>query len=230
MEDMLNHRGDGVKGKTCTVSGSGNVAIYTIEKLLDVGAKAVTASDSGGTIHDADGIDREKLAWIKELKEVRRGRISEYAEHFGCEYLPGKRPWIIPCDLAFPSATQNELDGEDARTLVANGCIGVAEGANMPSDADAVAVFQNAKICYGPGKAANAGGVAVSGLEQTQNSSRIAWTRDEVDGKLQKIMEDIHEQCVIYGGSDDGYVDYVNGANIGGFVKVANAMLGYGVV
>jgi glutamate dehydrogenase (NADP+) len=230
MENMLNHRGDSTKGKTCTVSGSGNVAIYTIEKLLDFGAKPITASDSGGTIYDPKGIDREKLAWIKELKEVRRGRISEYAEHFGCEYLPGKRPWVVPCQLAFPSATQNELDGEDARTLVENGCIGVAEGANMPSDADAVAVFQEARIMYGPGKAANAGGVAVSGLEQSQNSSRIAWTRDEVDSKLTQIMADIHEQCVIYGGSDDGYVDYVDGANIGGFVKVANAMLGYGIV
>ncbi len=230
MENMLGHRGDGLKGKTCTVSGSGNVAIYTIEKLLQLGAKAVTASDSGGTIHDPEGIDEEKLAWLKELKEVRRGRISEYAEHFGCDYHAGKRPWMVPCDLAFPSATQNELDGEDARTLVDNGCIGVAEGANMPSEPDAVAVFQNAKIFYGPGKAANAGGVAVSGLEQSQNSLRIAWTRDEVDERLQKIMRDIHEQCVTHGATKDGYVDYVTGANIGGFVKVANAMVGYGVV
>ena len=230
MENMLKHRGDGLEGKRCAVSGSGNVAIYTIEKLLDLGATAITASDSGGTIHDPNGIDREKLAWIKELKEVRRGRISEYAEHFGCEYLPGKRPWVVPCDLAFPSATQNELDGEDARTLVDNGCVGVAEGANMPSDADAVAVFLEARIMYGPGKAANAGGVAVSGLEQSQNSTRVAWTRDEVDSKLNKIMDDIHEQCVIYGGANDGYVDYVDGANIGGFVKVGNAMLGYGIV
>jgi len=229
-EHMLERIDEGLEGKTAAVSGSGNVAIYTIEKLLDLDAVSVTASDSGGTIYDPDGIDREKLAWIKELKEVRRGRISEYAEHFGCEYLPGKRPWVVPCDLAFPSATQNELDNEDARTLVDNGCIGVAEGANMPSDTDAVAVFQEAKIMYGPGKAANAGGVAVSGLEQSQNSSRIAWTRDEVDEKLHKIMADIHEQCVIYGEKDGGYVDYVDGSNIGGFVKVANAMLGYGIV
>jgi glutamate dehydrogenase (NADP+) len=231
MQNMLEHRGDGIEGKTATVSGSGNVAIYTIEKLLDLGARPVTASDSSGFIHDPDGIDRDKLAWIKELKEVRRGRIGEYVDAFpNATYHEGKRPWIVPCDLAFPSATQNELDGGEARTLVDNGCIGVAEGANMPSDEDAVAVFQEAKIFYGPGKAANAGGVAVSGLEQSQNALRIAWSRDEVDARLQGIMKSIHEQCVAYGSGDERWVDYVQGANVGGFVKVANALLGYGVV
>jgi len=231
MQNMLNHRGDTIDGKTATVSGSGNVAIYTIEKLLDLGARPLTASDSGGFIHDPDGIDYEKLAWIKELKDVRRGRISEYVNAFpNASYHEGKRPWIVPCDLAFPSATQNELSGEDARILVDNGCIGVAEGANMPSDEDAVAVFQEAKIFYGPGKAANAGGVSVSGLEQSQNALRIAWSREEVDARLQGIMKSIHAQCVTYGTSDDGWVDYVQGANVGGFVKVANALLGYGVV
>ena len=231
MQNMLNHRGDTIDGKTATVSGSGNVAIYTIEKLLDLGARPLTASDSGGFIYDPDGIDHEKLAWIKELKDVRRGRISEYVDEFpNAEYQEGKRPWIVPCDLAFPAATQNELNGEEARILVDNGCIGVAEGANMPSDEDAVAVFQTAKIFYGPGKAANAGGVAVSGLEQSQNALRIAWSREEVDARLQSIMKSIHEQCVTYGTSDDGWVDYVQGANVGGFVKVANALLGYGIV
>ncbi len=231
MQNMLHHRDQGMDGKTATVSGSGNVAIYTIEKLLDLGAKPITASDSGGFIHDPDGIDMEKLAWIKDLKEVRRGRISEYVGVFpNATFHAGKRPWIVPCDLAFPSATQNELDGEHARILIDNGCIGVAEGANMPSDEDAVAVFQDAKIFFGPGKAANAGGVAVSGLEQSQNALRIAWSREEVDARLQGIMNSIHETCVTYGTSDDGWVDYVQGANVGGFVKVANALLGYGIV
>jgi len=231
MKDMLEHHGQGIEGKTATVSGSGNVAIYTIEKLLDLGATPVTASDSGGFIHDPDGIDAEKLVWIKELKETRRGRISEYASAFrNATYHEGRRPWIVPCDLAFPSATQNELNGVEARTLVDNGCIGVAEGANMPSDEDAVAVFQDAKIFYAPGKAANAGGVAVSGLEQSQNAMRIRWSREEVDTRLQGIMKSIHEQCVAYGSNDDGWVDYVQGANVGGFVKVANSLLGYGIV
>jgi glutamate dehydrogenase (NADP+) len=230
VENMLNRRGDSVDGKTAVVSGSGNVAIYTMEKLLQMGARPVTASDSGGFIHDPAGIDEEKLEWLKELKEVRRGRIDEYAQHFGCDYHESKRPWGVPGELAFPSATQNELDGDDARTLVDNGCIAVGEGANMPSDEDAVAIFTEAKTCYGPGKAANAGGVAVSGLEQSQNALRIAWSRDEVDERLKGIMQKIHEQCVIYGDEGDGYVDYVKGANIGGFVKVANAMVGYGVV
>ena len=231
MKDMLEHHGQGIEGKTATVSGSGNVAIYTIEKLLDLGATPVTASDSGGFIHDPDGIDAEKLVWLKELKETRRGRISEYASAFpNATYHEGRRPWIVPCDLAFPSATQNELNGVEARTLVDNGCIGVAEGANMPSDEDAVAVFQDAKIFYAPGKAANAGGVAVSGLEQSQNAMRIRWSREEVDTRLQGIMKSIHEQCVAYGSNDDGWVDYVQGANVGGFVKVANSLLGYGIV
>ena len=231
MKDMLEHHGQGIEGKTATVSGSGNVAIYTIEKLLDLGATPVTASDSGGFIHDPDGIDAEKLVWIKELKETRRGRISEYASAFrNATYHEGRRPWIVPCDLAFPSATQNELNGVEARTLVDNGCIGVAEGANMPSDEDAVAVFQDAKIFYAPGKAANAGGVAVSGLEQSQNAMRIRWSREEVDTRLQGIMKSIHEQCVAYGSNDAGWVDYVQGANVGGFVKVANSLLGYGIV
>jgi len=231
MKNMLEHQGQGIEGKTAAVSGSGNVAIYTIEKLLDLGATPVTASDSGGFIHDPEGIDAEKLVWIKELKEARRGRISEYADAFpNATYHKGRRPWIVPCDLAFPSATQNELNGEDARTLVDNGCIGIAEGANMPSDEDAVAVFQDAKIFYAPGKAANAGGVAVSGLEQSQNAMRIHWSREEVDTRLQGIMKSIHEQCVAYGSNDDGWVDYVQGANVGGFVKVANSLLGYGIV
>ena len=231
MKDMLEHHGQGIEGKTATVSGSGNVAIYTIEKLLDLGATPVTASDSGGFIHDPDGIDAEKLVWIKELKETRRGRISEYASAFrNATYHEGRRPWIVPCDLAFPSATQNELNGVEARTLVDNGCIGVAEGANMPSDEDAVAVFQDAKIFYAPGKAANAGGVAVSGLEQSQNAMRIRWSREEVDTRLQGIMNSIHEQCVAYGSNDDGWVDYVQGDNVGGFVEVANSLLGYGIV
>ncbi|MFQ5746905.1 MAG: NADP-specific glutamate dehydrogenase [Gemmatimonadota bacterium] len=230
MENMLRNRGDGVEGKTAVVSGSGNVAIYTIEKLIHLGAKPLTASDSNGFVYDPDGIDEEKLEWIKDLKEVRRGRIREYAEEFGCEYHEGKRPWAVPCDLAFPCATQNEIDGDDARTLVENGVIAVAEGANMPTDLDGVNVFLEAKLMYGPGKAANAGGVAVSGLEQSQNALRLAWSREEVDSRLQGIMKNIHDQCVIYGNSHGGYINYVDGANIGGFVKVADAMLGYGVV
>jgi glutamate dehydrogenase (NADP+) len=229
VQNMLEHRGDGMKGKVCTVSGSGNVAIYTIEKLTELGAKAVTASDSSGFIHDPDGIDAEKLAWIKDLKEVRRGRIKEYAEKFGCDYFEGKRPWSVPCDVAFPSATQNEINGAEAEELVKNGCIAVGEGANMPSDLDAVKVFVKNKIMYGLGKAANAGGVAVSGLEQSQNSLRLSWSREEVDAKLVDIMKNIHVKCVEFG--DEGnWVNYVKGANIAGFVKVADAMLAYGVV
>jgi glutamate dehydrogenase (NADP+) len=229
MQNMLEHRGDSMEGKTCVVSGSGNVAIYTIEKLTQLGARAVTASDSSGFIHDPNGITPEKLEWIKDLKEIRRGRISEYAEKFGCEYHDGKRPWGVPADLAFPSATENEINGEEAETLVKNGCIGVAEGANMPSDLDAVKVFMKNKVMYGLGKAANAGGVAVSGLEQSQNAMRISWSREEVDGKLVQIMKNIHEKCVEYGDEGD-WVNYVKGANVAGFVKVADAMLAYGVV
>jgi glutamate dehydrogenase/leucine dehydrogenase len=229
MENMLNHRGDSVKGKTCTVSGSGNVSIYTTEKILHLGGKVVTLSDSGGTIHDPKGIDEKKLAWVKDLKEVKRGRISEYADKFGCKYYAGKRPWHVKCDLAFPSATQNEIDEKDAEALVKNGCIGVSEGANMPTVPEGVEVFLKAKIAYGLGKAANAGGVAVSGLEQSQNAMRYSWSREEVDQKLQTIMKDIHEKCVEFGTKKGGFVNYVDGANIGGFVKVADAMLSQGV-
>ncbi|UCG86463.1 MAG: NADP-specific glutamate dehydrogenase [Gemmatimonadota bacterium] len=229
VQNMLEHRGDGMKGKVCTVSGSGNVAIYTIEKLTQLGAKAVTASDSSGFIYDRDGIDAEKLAWIKDLKEVRRGRIKEYAEKFGCEYHEGKRPWSVPCDVAFPSATQNEINGKEAEELVKNGCIAVGEGANMPSDLDAVKIYLKNKIMYGLGKAANAGGVAVSGLEQSQNSLRLSWSREEVDSKLVDIMKNIHAKCVEFGDEGD-WVNYVKGANVAGFVKVADAMLAYGVV
>lgn len=230
MDDMLATRGDGLKGKQAVVSGSGNVAIYTIEKLIWLGAKVVTASDSSGFIHDPAGIDAEKLAWLKELKEVRRGRIGEYAEKFGCAFHQKQRPWAVPCDLAFPCATQNELSAEDARTLVSNGVIAVAEGANMPTELAGIRIFQDAKILFGPAKAANAGGVAVSGLEQSQNAVRISWSREEVEGRLRDIMKSIHQNCVEHGRDGDGFVNYVKGANIGGFIKVADAMLAYGAV
>jgi glutamate dehydrogenase (NADP+) len=230
MEDMLENRGEGFKDKVCVVSGSGNVALYCIEKLGHLGAKPVTASDSGGFVYDPGGIIDERFEFLKELKEQRRGRISEYAEKFGCEYHEGKRPWAVPCELAFPCATQNELNGADAAQLVANGVIGVAEGANMPTDTEGVGVFMENKVLYAPGKAANAGGVAVSGLEQSQNSLRISWKRGEVDTRLRTIMREIHQQCVLYGTEKDGTVNYVKGANIGGFVKVADAMLAYGAV
>jgi glutamate dehydrogenase/leucine dehydrogenase len=206
------------------------VAQYTVEKLNALGAKAITLSDSDGTIVDPDGINPEKLAWVMELKNVRRGRIREYADHFkGAQYLPGKRPWSVPCDLAFPSATQNEVDEDDARQLVQNGCYCVAEGANMPSRPEAVEVFLDAKILYGPGKAANAGGVAVSGLEMTQNAGCMRRSREEVDEQLQRIMRSIHENCVTYG-RENGFVNYVQGANIAGFIKVADAMVAQGYV
>jgi glutamate dehydrogenase (NADP+) len=230
MQNMLEQQGDSVKDKTAVVSGSGNVALYCIEKLGSLGAKVVTASDSGGFIHDPNGIQGERLEWLKDLKEVRRGRISEYAEHFGVEYHEGKTPWSVPCDLAFPCATQNELDGDDAKQLVKNGVKGVAEGANMPSTLDAMHAFLEAKILFGPAKAANAGGVGVSGLEQSQNSLRIAWSREEVEDRLKGIMQRIHEQCVDYGTEAGGYINYVKGANIAGFVKVADAMVAYGIV
>ncbi len=228
--EMLATRGESLKGKTATVSGSGNVAQYTVEKLNALGAKPITLSDSDGTIVDTAGITPEKLAWVLELKNVRRGRIREYTEHFkGTEYLPGKRPWSVPCDLAFPSATQNEIDEDDARLLVANGCYCVSEGANMPSRPEAVDIFQEAKILYGPGKAANAGGVAVSGLEMTQNGGCMRRSRDDVDNQLHVIMTSIHENCVKYGREkENGYVDYVRGANAAGFVKVADAMVAQG--
>ncbi len=230
VQEMLKTRGQSFKGKTCTVSGSGNVAQYTIEKLLELGAKVVSASDSDGTVYDKKGIDTKKLEYIKELKNIKRGRIKEYADKFGCEYLPGKRPWGIECDAAFPSATQNEISEADAKTLVKNGCIAIGEGANMPTTPEGIAVFQKAKILYAPGKAANAGGVATSGLEMSQNSMRLSWTREEVDERLHNIMINIHENCVKYGKEKGGYINYVNGANIAGFVKVADAMLDHGLV
>ena len=229
-EEMLNTRGDSLKGKVAIVSGSGNVAQFTIEKLNQMGGKAITLSDSNGSIYDPDGIDAEKLAWVKELKNIRRGRISDYADKFGCEYFEGKRPWHIKCDVAFPSATENEINKSDAEALVKNGCFVVSEGANMPSTIEAVELFLSSRILYGPGKAANAGGVAVSGLEMTQNSMRLPWSREEVDGRLQTIMKNIHRTCVDFGSESSGYVNYVKGANLGGFVKVADAMLSQGVV
>ncbi len=229
VEEMLKTKGDSIKGKTCTVSGSGNVAQYTVEKVNQLGGKCVTLSDSNGYVHDPAGIDAEKLAFVMELKNVKRGRIQEYANKYGCQYVPGKRPWEIKCDVAFPSATQNEIDGNDAKTLVQNGCKAVGEGANMPTTPEGIEVFLNAKILYGPAKAANAGGVATSGLEMSQNSLRLAWTREEVDEKLHGIMKAIHRQCVQYGKEGD-LVNYMKGANIGGFIKVADAMLDQGVV
>ena len=228
--EMLAHRGEDLKGKRCAISGSGNVAIYTAEKATELGACVVTLSDSGGTIHDPEGIDADKLAFVKELKENRRGRISDYAERYGCEFLEDQRPWSVPCDVAFPCATQNELDEHDAATLIANGCKAVVEGANMPSTLEAMHLLRDSGILFGPSKAANAGGVAVSGLEQSQNSLRISWTRDEVDERLRGIMQRIHEQCLHWGERDDGPVDYVRGANLAGFTRLADAMLAYGAV
>ena len=229
-QEMLATRGDTLEGKIATVSGSGNVAKYTVEKVNNLGGKAVTLSDTGGTVVDMDGIDAEKLAWVMELKNVRRGRIHEYVEKFpSAEFLPNSRPWSVKCDVAFPSAVQNELDDNDARTLVKNGCICVSEGANMPTTPKAIDVFHAARILYGPGKAANAGGVATSGLEMAQNAMVVSWTRDEVDQRLQGIMRDIHNICVEFG-RDGDFVDYVRGANIAAFVKVADAMLDQGLV
>ncbi len=229
-ESMLNHRGDTIKGKTCVVSGSGNVAIYTIEKATELGAKVVTMSDSSGFIHDPAGIDAEKLAYVKQLKEVQRGRIAEYVDRYpGASFHADKRPWGIVCDVAFPCATQNEINLDEAQCLLAGGVKAVCEGANMPTELAGVHAFLKAKILYGPSKAANAGGVAVSGLEQSQNALRLSWSRDEVDGKLKTIMRDIHDKCVHYGDAD-GWVNYVKGSNIGGFIKVADAMLAYGIV
>ena len=228
---MLATKGDSFEGKTVCISGSGNVAQYAAEKALQLGAKVVTLSDSNGYIYDPDGIDREKLDYVMELKNVIRGRIREYAKKYpGAKYFENERPWKVKCDIAMPCATQNELDGEDAKALVANGCICVAEGANMPSTPEAIEVFQNAKILYSPGKASNAGGVATSGLEMTQNSMRLKWTPEEVDERLHRIMEDIHAACVKYGTEPDGYVNYVKGANIAGFIKVADAMMAQGVI
>ncbi len=229
-ENMLATQGEDMEGKTATISGSGNVAIYAAEKLSELGAKVVTASDSAGFIHDPEGIQGERLAWLKDLKEVRRGRLTEYAEEFGCKFHEGQRPWNVPCELAFPCATQNEISEENAKTLIANGVKAVAEGANMPTEPEGVAAFVAAGTLFAPGKAANAGGVAVSGLEQSQNALRIPWSREEVDQRLRNIMKEIHDKCVTYGKSEKGQIDYVKGANIGGFVKVADAMLAYGIV
>ncbi len=229
-EEMLKTRKDTFHGKICTVSGSGNVAQYTVEKITELGGKVVTLSDSGGTIYDKDGIDAEKLAFVMNLKNVKRGRIKEYADKYGCEYLEGKNPWSVKCDCAFPSATQNEINGADAKTLLDNGCFVVSEGANMPSMPEAVELFVEKKILYGPGKAANAGGVATSGLEMSQNSSRLSWTREEVDGKLNSIMVSIHEAAAAAAAEYGQPGNYVMGANIAGFTKVADAMLDQGVV
>ena len=231
VQSMLATKNDSFKGKTVVVSGSGNVAQYAIVKATELGAKVVTASDSAGYIYDEAGIDAEKLAFIMEIKNERRGRISEYTEKYtSAKYFAGERPWGVTCDVALPCATQNELNGEEAKTLVANGTVCVAEGANMPSTPEAIEVFHAAKILFAPGKASNAGGVATSGLEMSQNSLRLSWTSKEVDAKLKTIMADIHASCVAYGTDANGYVDYVKGANVAGFVKVADAMLGQGVV
>ena len=222
--------GMSLEGKTAAVSGSGNVAQYTAEKVLELGGKVLTMSDSDGYVYDPDGIDRAKLDYIMELKNLYRGRIREYAETYGCKYVEGARPWGEKGDIALPSATQNEINGDDARKLVANGVMAVSEGANMPSTPEAIKVFQDAKILYAPGKAANAGGVSVSGLEMTQNSIKLSWSSEEVDEKLKSIMKNIHEACVQYGTEADGYVNYVKGANVAGFMKVAKAMMAQGIL
>jgi glutamate dehydrogenase (NADP+) len=229
-QEMLKTRGEDLQGKFCTVSGSGNVAQYTVEKLNQLGAKAVSLSDSNGTIYDSYGIDEEKLAFVMELKNIRRGRIEEYAKKFGCEYRPNKRPWDIQCDCAFPSATQNEIEAADAKILLNNGCYLVSEGANMPSTPEAIKMYLDKKILYGPGKAANAGGVATSGLEMSQNSMRLSWTREEVDERLNNIMISIHKQCFEAAEEYSQPGNLVMGANIAGFTKVADAMLDHGLV
>jgi glutamate dehydrogenase (NADP+) len=229
--EMLKTRKLDFNGKIVTVSGSGNVAQYATQKVTQLGGKVVTLSDSEGYIHDPKGIDAEKLAFVLNLKNVKRGRIKEYCDKYSeATYVPGKRPWEVKCDIALPSATQNEIEGEDAKTLIKNGCYCVSEGANMPSTPEAIELYLAAKILYGPGKAANAGGVATSGLEMSQNSMRLSWTREEVDQRLHTIMINIHQSCVKFGTEPDGFVNYVKGANIAGFVKVADAMLAQGVV
>ena len=230
LENMLQTRGIELKGKRVLVSGSGNVAQYTVEKLIQLGAIPVTLSDSNGYIYDPDGIDAEKLAFVMELKNVKRGRIKEYAEKYGVKYVDGARPWNEKADIALPSATQDEIEEADAKALVANGIIAVSEGANMPSTPEAIKIFQEAGLLYAPGKAANAGGVAVSGLEMSQNSERLSWTREQVDARLKTIMNDIHQNCVKYGTQNDGYINYVRGANVAGFLKVAKAMIAQGIV
>jgi glutamate dehydrogenase (NADP+) len=229
-DQMLKTKGDSFAGKIVAISGAGNVAQYACEKVTELGGKVVSLSDSSGYIYDADGIDAEKLAFVMDLKNVQRGRIKAYADKYGCEFHAGQRPWSIKCDVALPCATQNELNAEEAALLVANGCICVSEGANMPCTPEAIEVFDANKILFAPGKASNAGGVAVSGLEMSQNSMRYNWSREEVDAKLYTIMVDIHEACVKHGGDHTGYVNYVKGANVAGFVKVADAMLDQGVV
>ena len=229
--EMLKTRGESLEGKRCLVSGSGNVAQYTVEKILDLGGTVLTLSDSSGTIYDKDGIDRDKLSYVMDLKNVRRGRIKEYAKEFkGSKYIEKGKPWQFKAECAFPSATQNEINEKEAAQLVKNGIMAVGEGANMPTTIKGINVFQKAKILYAPGKASNAGGVATSGLEMAQNSARLSWTRDEVDAKLKGIMVDIHNQCNEYGRINKKYVDYVKGANIAGFVKVANAQIAQGVI
>lgn len=229
LEDMLKEKGASLEGKTAVISGSGNVATFAAKKIIALGGKVVTLSDSSGYIHDPDGLSLEKLEYIMDLKIVRRGRISEYADEYGVKFYPGKRPWEIACDVALPCATQNEIKKQDAETLIKNGCIAVSEGANMPTEDGAVEVFQKAGVMYAPSKAANAGGVAVSGLEMSQNSARISWTEDDLNKQLREIMAKIHDRCVEFG-RDGESIDYVKGANIAGFIKVADAMLAYGVV
>jgi glutamate dehydrogenase (NADP+) len=228
MQNVLQHHGQDVEGKIAVVSGSGNVAIYTTEKLIEYGARVVALSDSSGTVYDAEGISAEKLEFIKDLKNRKRGRIEAYATEYKVEYRPGGKPWQLKCDIAFPCATQNELDENDARDLVKNGCIAVAEGANMPVNKEATDVFKQAGVLLAPSKAANAGGVAVSGLEMAQNSMRLNWARDEIDTRLKKIMKDIHDNCVLYGKDKNG-INYKKGANIAGFIKVADAMTAFGI-
>jgi len=231
MEEMLKRNGENIEGRTCLVSGSGNVATYAAEKIVHLGGKIVTMSDSSGFVYDKAGIDTEKLAYIVDLKTRRRGRLAEFADAFGIEFHPGERPWRVPCDLAFPCATQNEISTQDARLLIENGCIGVAEGANMPTEQEGVMNFIDARLLFAPSKAANAGGVAISGLEMSQNSARITWKEEELQSLLREIMQKIHDKCVEYGRQPDSdYVDYVKGANIAGFIKVADAMIAYGVV
>ncbi|HEY6915412.1 MAG TPA: NADP-specific glutamate dehydrogenase [Paludibacter sp.] len=229
--NMLKRKGiTDLKGQVVAISGAGNVATYTAEKVIELGGKVITMSDSNGYIYEPDGIDTEKLAYIFDLKNVRRGRIKEYAAKYGCKYVEGQRPWSEKCTIALPSATQNEITGEDAEMLVKNGCMAVSEGANMPSTSEAIDVFLKNKILFAPGKAANAGGVSVSGLEMSQNAMKLSWQKEEVDGRLQQIMQSIHESCVKYGTEPDGFVNYVKGANIAGFMKVAKAMMAQGVI
>jgi glutamate dehydrogenase/leucine dehydrogenase len=226
---MLKTRGEEIKGKQVAISGSGNVAQFATQKVNELGGKVVTLSDSSGFIYDPNGIDDDKLAYVMDLKNIKRGRINEYAEKYGVEYHEGERPWKVKCDIALPCATQNEINEEEAKTLIDNGCFCISEGANMPSTPEAVEIYLNKGILYGPGKAANAGGVAVSGLEMTQNSMRLPWKREEVDARLKQIMTSIHDTCVKHG-KDGDYINYVKGSNIGGFVKVADAMLAQGAV